>query len=71
MVHFNVLVYIGMAVSDQKLAWFDEYLACGCTTSYDTPIFNASGWKGVRAFLRGRKKYNVMEYIVSIVDRTD
>ena len=30
-----------------KFAWVDVYLDFGCATSYDTPLFNVSGWKGV------------------------
>ena len=43
---YDALVSIGMAVSAHEFSWVDAYVACGCTTVYDTPIFNVSGWKG-------------------------
>ena len=46
---------IAMAVSVREFSWVALYLACGCATLYDNPLFNVSGWKGVREFSYGEK----------------
>ena len=51
----NTLVDIFMAVYIHNFSWFNTYLNCRRTTSYDTPLFSVSGWKEVRVFLQGEK----------------
>ena len=44
-------------------------MACGCTISDDTPLFNISGMKGVKALTRGQNKYNDTKEIMKLVER--
>ena len=53
---FYELFDIVMEVSVYKFASVGAYFACGCATSYDTSIFNVSGWKGVREFYQEGKE---------------
>ena len=39
-----------------NFAWFEVYMACGCTTEDVTPILNFSGRKVVRIFYKEEKK---------------
>ena len=45
-----------MEVSANNFECVDAHLACGCATSDDTPLFNVSGWRVVRAFYKGVKE---------------
>ena len=52
---FDALVAIDMGFSVHDFAWVNAYLACGCATSDDAPIFNVSVWKGVGSFFEMEK----------------
>ena len=65
------IFFRGMSVSDLKFAWFYAYLDCGYSTANDTPLFNVSVWKRVRAFPGMRKKYKYMKKITKFLERAD
>ena len=64
---YGTIVARGMVVNVHNFSWVDSYLDCGCTISDDTPIFNVSGWKGVRYFPMIRDKYTGMVNIMKLV----
>ena len=65
----NEKISIVTEVSVQECSWVDACLDCGCNIECDTPLFNFSGRKGVRAFYRGEKIYIDMDNIIKLVER--
>ena len=61
---------IGISVLSHNSSFVHSYPYCVRTTAYDTPLFNFSGWKGVKAIHKGGEggvKYIEMKIIMNHV----